>query len=66
MEFFNFEFKVIGGCGVKMTCQTYFVELTAVVSTLFTVFQNSTRFRRYDQFNFRGFDFYIGNQSYSI
>ena len=33
-----------------------------MVSTLFTECQNSTRFRRYDQFNFRGLDFYIGNK----
>ena len=33
-----------------------------MVSTLFTECQNSTRFRRYDQFNFRGLDFYIGNR----
>merc|ERR1712208_206108 len=32
------------------------------VSTLFTECQNSTPFRRYDQFNFRGLDFYIGNR----
>ena len=31
-----------------------------MVSTLFTECQNLTPFRRYDQFNFRGFDFYIG------
>ena len=54
--------KAIGGSGVKKTCQAYFVELIAVVSTLFTECQNSTRFRRYDQFNFRGLDFYIGNR----
>ena len=29
-------FKAIGGSGVKKTCQAYFVELIAVVSTLFT------------------------------
>ena len=33
-----------------------------MVSTLFTEYQNSTRFRRYDLFNFRGLDFYIGNK----
>ena len=33
-----------------------------MVSTLFTECQNSTPFRRYDQFNFRGFDFYIGKR----
>ena len=33
-----------------------------MVSTLFTEYQNSTPFRRYDQFNFRGFDFYIGKR----
>ena len=54
--------KAIGGSGVKNTCRAYFVELIAVVSTLFTECQNSTRFRRYDQFNFRGLDFYIGNR----
>ena len=32
-----------------------FVELVAVVSTLFTERQNSTLFRRYDQCNFGGF-----------
>ena len=39
-----------------------FVELMAVVSTRFTECQNSTRFGRYDQFNFRGLDLYIGNR----
>ena len=29
---------------------------------LFTECQNSTPFRRYDQFNFWGFDFYIGKR----
>ena len=33
-----------------------------MVSTLFTECQNSTRFRRYDLFNFRCLDFYIGNK----
>ena len=33
-----------------------------MVSTLFTECQNSTLFRRYDQFNFRGLDFYMGNR----
>ena len=33
-----------------------------MVSTFFTECQNSTRFRRYDQFNFRGLDFYIENR----
>ena len=33
-----------------------------MVSTLFTECPNSTPFRRYDQFNFRGLDFYIGNR----
>ena len=33
-----------------------------MVITLFTECQNSTPFRRYDQFNFRGFDFYIGKR----
>ena len=33
-----------------------------MVSTLFTECQNSTWFGRYDQFNFRGFDFYIGKR----
>ena len=33
-----------------------------MVSTLFTECQNSTPFRSYDQFNFRGFDFYIGKK----
>ena len=55
-------FKAIGGSGVKKKCQAYFKELIAVVSTLFTECQNSTWFRRYDQFNFRGLDFYIGNR----
>ena len=50
-----------GGVGSK-TCQAYFVELIAVVSMLFTECQNSTRFRRYDQFNFRAFDFYVGKR----
>ena len=54
--------KAIGGSGVKKTCQAYFKELIAVVSTLFTECQNSTLFRRYGQFNFRGLDFYIGNR----
>ena len=48
-------FKAIGGSGVKKTCQAYFEELFAVLSTLFTEYQNSTPFRRYDRFNFRGF-----------
>ena len=52
---------IIGGPGSK-TCQVYFVELIAVLSTLLTECQNSTRFQRYDQFNFRGLDFYIGNR----
>ena len=56
------DLKAIGGSGVKKTCHTYFKELIAVVLTLFTECQNSTRFRRYDQFNFRGLDFYIGNK----
>ena len=56
-------FKAIeGGLGSKKTCQAYFVELIAVVSTLLTKCQNSTLFRRYDQFNFLGLDFYIGNR----
>ena len=46
-----------GGSRVKKTCQAYFVEFIAVISTLFTECQNSTR--RYDQFNFGGLDFYI-------
>ena len=50
------------GPGVKKLCQAYFEELIAVVSTLFTECQNSTPFRRYDQFNFRGFDFCIGKR----
>ena len=54
--------KAIGGVRGQKTCQAYFEELIAVVSTLFTECQNSTRFRRYDQFNFRGLDFYIGNR----
>ena len=33
-----------GGPGSKKTCQAYFVELIAVVSTVFTECQNSTRF----------------------
>ena len=33
-----------------------------MVSTLFTECQNSTPFCRFDQFNFRGFDFYIGKR----
>ena len=58
-----FGVKAIGGrSGVKKTCRAYFDELIAVVSTLFTECQNSTPFRRYDQFNFRGFDFYIGKR----
>ena len=36
--------KAMGGSGVKKTCQAYFEELIAVVSTLFTEFQNSTPF----------------------
>ena len=51
-----------GGSGAQKTCQAYFVELIAVVSTLFTECQNSTQFRRYDQFNFRDVDFCIGNR----
>ena len=39
-----------------------FVELVAVVSTLFTECQNSTLFCRYDKLNFLGLDFYIGNR----
>ena len=48
--------------GVKKPCQAYFEELIAVVSALFTEYQNSTSFRRYDRLNFRGFDFYIGKR----
>ena len=60
---YRIQLKAIGGgSGVKKTCQAYFEELIAVVSTLFTECQNSTPFRRYDQFNFRGFDFYIGKR----
>ena len=33
---------------------------------LFTECQNSTPFRRYDQFNFRDFDFYIGKRGVSF
>ena len=51
-----------GGSGVKKTCQAYFEELIAVVSTLFTECQNSTPFQRYDQFNFEGLDFHIGTK----
>ena len=54
--------NVIWGSGVKKTCQAYFKELIAVVSTLFMECQNSTPFQRYDQFNFRGFEFYIGKR----
>ena len=36
--------KAIGGSRVNKTFQAYFVELIAVVSTLFTECQNSTRF----------------------
>ena len=43
-----------GGSGVKKTCQAYFVEFIAVVSTPFMECQNSTWFLRYDQFNFWG------------
>ena len=39
---------------VKKTCQAYFVELIAVVSTPFAECQNLTRFSRYDQLHFRG------------
>ena len=35
-----------GGSGVKKTCEAYFVELIAVVSTLLTECQNSTQFQR--------------------
>ena len=48
--------------GVKIASQAYFKEPIAVVSALFTECQNSTRFRRYDLFNFRCLDFYIGNK----
>ena len=52
---------MIGGGGVQgqKTCHAYFVELIAVVSTFFMECQNSTQFRRYDRFNFRGLDLYI-------
>ena len=33
-----------------------------VVSTLFTEYQNSTPFRRYDQFNLQDFNFYLGKR----
>ena len=33
-----------------------------MVSKLFTECQNSTQFQRYDQFNFWGLAFYIGNR----
>ena len=33
-----------------------------MVSTLFTECQNSTSFRKYDQLNFRGLEFYVGNR----
>ena len=33
-----------------------------MVSTLFTEWQNSTPFWKYDQLNFQGFDFYIGKR----
>ena len=52
--------KAIGGSRFKKACQACFEELIDVVSMLFTECQNSTPFRRYDQFNFWGFDFYIG------
>ena len=58
----GFSFKAIGGARVKKTCHAYFVELITVVPTLFTECQNSTRFERYDQFNFWGLHFYIGNR----
>ena len=35
----------VGGSKVKKICQAYFVEVIAVVSTLFTECQNSTWFR---------------------
>ena len=44
----------------QKTSQAYFVGLIALVSTLFTEYKNSTLFQIYDQFNFQGFDFYIG------
>ena len=46
--------KAIGGSGVIKIYQAYFVELVAVVSTLFTERQNLILFRRYDQCNFGG------------
>ena len=53
--------NVIGGIRGSKTCQAYFRELIAVISTLFTECHNLTPFRRYGQFNFRGLDFYIEN-----
>ena len=58
--------KAIGWVGegsvFQKTCQDYFVELIALASMLVREYQNSTRFRRYDQFNFWGLDFFIGNR----
>ena len=51
-----------GGQGVKKSCQAYLVEIIAVVSTLYTEYQNSIPFQRYDQFNFWSLDFYVGNK----
>ena len=60
---FENNLKAIGGeSGVKRICQAYFVELITVISILFTECQNSTWFRRYDQYNFWDLDFYIGNK----
>ena len=47
--------------GVKNTGHAYLLELFTVVSALFTEYQNSTPFQRYDQFDFGGLDFYRVN-----
>ena len=46
---------------MKKNCDAYFVDLIALVSTLFTEYQNSTPFRRYAQFNIWVLEFYIVN-----
>ena len=63
IKFLVIFFKAIGGVWGQKTCQAYFEELIAVVSTFFTECQNLTRSRTYDLFNFRGLDFYVlGNR----
>ena len=59
MHYHKFIKAIDGGSGVKKIRQAYCKELIAVISMLFTECQNSIPFPRCDQFNFRGFDFYM-------